>query len=144
MLSVCTQAKNAELLHEETAVNKMVETLVTINQVTSFMTSDPTIDILSQWPTIRQGETAADYEKRQKKYLGDVMNNVFSYTLMGPQINPSIMDKLMNHAFRDTSDLTTEITNQVRNLPVGKKIICLLYTSPSPRDKRQSRMPSSA
>ena len=23
-------------------------------------------------------------------------------------------------------------------------VICLLYTSPSPRDKRQSRMPSSA
>ena len=27
---------------------------------------------------------------------------------------------------------------------VGMLIICLLYTSPSPRDKRQSRMPSSA
>ena len=26
----------------------------------------------------------------------------------------------------------------------GKAIPCLLYTSPSPRDKRQSRMPSSA
>ena len=26
----------------------------------------------------------------------------------------------------------------------AKKIVCLLYTSPSPRDKRQSRMPSSA
>ena len=26
----------------------------------------------------------------------------------------------------------------------GKVWICLLYTSPSPRDKRQSRMPSSA
>ena len=26
----------------------------------------------------------------------------------------------------------------------GKYYICLLYTSPSPRDKRQSRMPSSA
>ena len=25
-----------------------------------------------------------------------------------------------------------------------KKKVCLLYTSPSPRDKRQSRMPSSA
>ena len=25
-----------------------------------------------------------------------------------------------------------------------KKYVCLLYTSPSPRDKRQSRMPSSA
>ena len=28
--------------------------------------------------------------------------------------------------------------------PDYKKILCLLYTSPSPRDKRQSRMPSSA
>ena len=26
----------------------------------------------------------------------------------------------------------------------GERSICLLYTSPSPRDKRQSRMPSSA
>ena len=26
----------------------------------------------------------------------------------------------------------------------GEDLICLLYTSPSPRDKRQSRMPSSA
>ena len=26
----------------------------------------------------------------------------------------------------------------------SKALICLLYTSPSPRDKRQSRMPSSA
>ena len=38
----------------------------------------------------------------------------------------------------------------VKNLPLPKKpsfvefYICLLYTSPSPRDKRQSRMPSSA
>ena len=27
---------------------------------------------------------------------------------------------------------------------IGSKMACLLYTSPSPRDKRQSRMPSSA
>ena len=26
----------------------------------------------------------------------------------------------------------------------GPHVVCLLYTSPSPRDKRQSRMPSSA
>ena len=36
------------------------------------------------------------------------------------------------------------------NVPIKDKVIrddtriCLLYTSPSPRDKRQSRMPSSA
>ena len=28
--------------------------------------------------------------------------------------------------------------------PDGSSTTCLLYTSPSPRDKRQSRMPSSA
>ena len=28
--------------------------------------------------------------------------------------------------------------------PKGRAMYCLLYTSPSPRDKRQSRMPSSA
>ena len=32
----------------------------------------------------------------------------------------------------------------LRMLKVGGRCACLLYTSPSPRDKRQSRMPSSA
>ena len=32
----------------------------------------------------------------------------------------------------------------VPNITVEEPNICLLYTSPSPRDKRQSRMPSSA
>ena len=29
-------------------------------------------------------------------------------------------------------------------IPIGKHICCLLYTSPSPRDRQKSRMPSSA
>ena len=33
---------------------------------------------------------------------------------------------------------------QVRFVKLNKQKYCLLYTSPSPRDKRQSRMPSSA
>ena len=42
-----------------------------------------------------------------------------------------------------------EIVKQSLNKSITGKIIkdiliCLLYTSPSPRDKRQSRMPSSA
>ena len=35
------------------------------------------------------------------------------------------------------------VTDAVASL-IGYPFICLLYTSPSPRDKRQSRMPSSA
>ena len=32
----------------------------------------------------------------------------------------------------------------IGNFPAALRHRCLLYTSPSPRDKRQSRMPSSA
>ena len=35
-------------------------------------------------------------------------------------------------------------TTPVLLLDYGNFLTCLLYTSPSPRDKRQSRMPSSA
>ena len=54
----------------------------------------------------------------------------------------------------DSSDLTSSYSekdtlNLSRVIEKNRKIIkryqaCLLYTSPSPRDKRQSRMPSSA
>ena len=40
---------------------------------------------------------------------------------------------------RTGADATAEIKRTMKNPPA-----CLLYTSPSPRDKRQSRMPSSA
>ena len=43
-------------------------------------------------------------------------------------------------SFKDYSEFKSEI--KVKE--AGKLNICLLYTSPSPRDKRQSRMPSSA
>ena len=36
------------------------------------------------------------------------------------------------------------IAQGIKIVPQQHAWICLLYTSPSPRDKRQSRMPSSA
>ena len=41
------------------------------------------------------------------------------------------------------AELKTKKTNSAKNMNVGNKS-CLLYTSPSPRDMRRSRMPSSA
>ena len=50
--------------------------------------------------------------------------------------------------FCDIFDINPETAiffeDGLRNLEVPKHMGCLLYTSPSPRDKRQSRMPSSA
>ena len=39
---------------------------------------------------------------------------------------------------------TKKIREMGFDLVITNAYICLLYTSPSPRDKRQSRMPSSA
>ena len=39
---------------------------------------------------------------------------------------------------------TMAIPHAYGRLQFGEDLDCLLYTSPSPRDKRQSRMPSSA
>ena len=44
----------------------------------------------------------------------------------------------------DISKMTCEIEALQKSLKESVPDICLLYTSPSPRDKRQSRMPSSA
>ena len=45
----------------------------------------------------------------------------------------------------DSIEIKDEIVNDTKALNfTGRTNSCLLYTSPSPRDKRQSRMPSSA
>ena len=46
--------------------------------------------------------------------------------------------------FEDSLKINGELLKAELIAGSGKKCTCLLYTSPSPRDKRQSRMPSSA
>ena len=54
----------------------------------------------------------------------------------------SLPDLIMIDGGKGQYSVSREVLNELglHDLP----IICLLYTSPSPRDKRQSRMPSSA
>ena len=47
-------------------------------------------------------------------------------------------------AFGPQEDVNNHAITRIYNKLLEWDIICLLYTSPSPRDKRQSRMPSSA
>ena len=45
---------------------------------------------------------------------------------------------------RRTKDASPSSKARSRDMDATRLYLCLLYTSPSPRDKRQSRMPSSA
>ena len=52
--------------------------------------------------------------------------------------------KMLKRHLRTAYNLSPEEYRAKWNLPSDYPMVCLLYTSPSPRDKRQSRMPSSA
>ena len=52
----------------------------------------------------------------------------------------SSVPKEREHRFESAGEFITRLAHRVTKWRES----CLLYTSPSPRDKRQSRMPSSA
>ena len=54
------------------------------------------------------------------------------------------MKKLSNDNKVDDSFGTVVLEQDPQTKEPPQYQVCLLYTSPSPRDKRQSRMPSSA
>ena len=59
--------------------------------------------------------------------------------------NLEVVNRAVNMIVDDVGEIPFSVNAKLRGItPVAKDISCLLYTSPSPRDKRQSRMPSSA
>ena len=70
--------------------------------------------------------------------LYDVNERIATLTINRPERRNSLSGEVIDLMF-DKLD-AAEHDDDVRVIV----ITCLLYTSPSPRDKRQSRMPSSA
>ena len=62
---------------------------------------------------------------------------------MVEQVDVSARAAAIEYAIRDVVVPAVELEKQGHEI-IRLNIGCLLYTSPSPRDKRQSRMPSSA
>ena len=60
-----------------------------------------------------------------------------------PPLSDVYITMLPGGDYKETADKAAELVKKGFN-PVPHFPACLLYTSPSPRDKRQSRMPSSA
>ena len=68
--------------------------------------------------------------------LNSISSNVLEMGgLVESQLHQAIY--ALVHMSQETAGQVIETENRINQ-------ICLLYTSPSPRDKRQSRMPSSA
>ena len=69
-----------------------------------------------------------------------------SYTLVGGLMRdiPDGYDKAVIKVLDETVEVANEIETLLNKNRIWQDRTCLLYTSPSPRDKRQCRMPSSA
>ena len=74
-----------------------------------------------------------------KSQLKKFINEAFKAS----EQNPILIDKFIDHAMEVDVDAISD-GRDVYVAGIMQHIDCLLYTSPSPRDKRQSRMPSSA
>ena len=68
--------------------------------------------------------------------------------LTAAQINldwkSNILEAFSTNVFNEDENLEPTLIENGREPVSGKSMICLLYTSPSPRDISGSRMPSSA
>ena len=73
------------------------------------------------------------------------MNLMDKELLVAPKnfaINRSAMENTTVLIIEDSLEIQTLLEYNFRN--AGYNVACLLYTSPSPRDREKSRMPSSA
>ena len=96
-----------------------------------------------------QKRVAAERERRGKESsAGLELPNfeVGDYLLYARVRRPGVMSKMMatwTGPWRVVGAYHPHLF-EIQNIVSGRVHTCLLYTSPSPRDKRQSRMPSSA
>ena len=75
------------------------------------------------------------------------LKNIYSILVgisIGLNYGDNFISVLISHCTKEMINFIRSIDNIKRDFSHSAYIGCLLYTSPSPRDKRQSRMPSSA
>ena len=96
--------------------------------VSNVSTSGSTLVTATQWTTLVNG-----VNRVRKHQSGAGFTNVGTYT----------SGTLVNANNNVSGNLTTAYTNRLSYQAEGITT-CLLYTSPSPRDRQKSRMPSSA
>ena len=99
---------------------------------------------MEEFGIIQGASLALDYKK-----LGYTFIAYIGIFLEKTHLTNFVLEKLQSIPYVTVAHITTGRFNifckiRSKNTNHAKEIICLLYTSPSPRDKRQSRMPSSA
>ena len=61
-----------------------------------------------------------------------------------PPPPPGVLEVVISYVVTHVDMAKLAVVTEMRKMTPGDKDTCLLYTSPSPRDRQKSRMPSSA
>ena len=81
--------------------------------------------------------------KRLHKILTNISNrDIFEYVKEGKPLD-DILDKVPDEFYSWVKETKEHFEQQFKTIDLEYRF-CLLYTSPSPRDRQKSRMPSSA
>ena len=104
----------------------------------TFALTAATIHIDSQYETYKRERGLVDFTD-----LEILMLKLLEDESLAVQLAEDF-DLVLVDEFQDTNPLQLAIFQQLRQLSRRSRWVCLLYTSPSPRDATLSRMPSSA
>ena len=91
-----------------------------------------------------RGKRLSDLSDEKPDFMVKIMKKlIFKVSASIIALDPNMILRHVVNAFNPNSDLMYLVCSAVEKTIRGSKD-CLLYTSPSPRDQRGSRMPSSA
>ena len=133
--------KKREISYEHNVIKKIFSVLLVLLAVTSAQAASK-LDSIKKSGELRVG-TTGDWDPmsmkdpKTNKYKGfdiDVMNELAKDLGVKVKFVPAEWKTIVAGITADRYDISTSVT----------KTPCLLYTSPSPRDAHESRMPSSA
>ena len=91
-------------------------------------------------------EVATDVSMMTRAGVERIMRFAFRLAQSRPRKLLTVITKsnAQRHAMVMWDEIAAQVATEFPDVKWDKELVCLLYTSPSPRDKRQSRMPSSA
>ena len=140
-LHVVTKMRTGALSLSARSVDEMVEDSIDLKKVEP--DPSPLDSFLEGYFDIPEGETHRAFERRNFRRLQEA-DPIFAdliKILLAREKEPGISDEKIWNRLKHHKDWSFGQTAKGHPKPSTS---CLLYTSPSPRDKRQSRMPSSA
>ena len=123
---------------------KMVFDISTTTALVERLRSDPTLRRLCGWEWLHDVPSEATFSRAFKEFAEADLPARLHEAL----IEEGYAEQLVGHISRDATAIEAREKSAPKQKkpkqPKRKRGRCLLYTSPSPRDRTRSRMPSSA